>query len=107
MTISPERIEAEIAAEVKRIQAWNYSVGNMGYGKNATLTIDQVVTLANHLVRNRLQVEDARRAALLEAAKAALEASHDPVVERILAAAIAVERGKRDRTTSRPLRRPR
>ena len=80
MTISPldrrssesignERIEAEIAAEVRRIEAWNNTLENAARGLRSPLTPKWIRELANHLVRNRLQVEDARVQALLEAAK--------------------------------------
>ena len=71
MTISPERIqvEAEIAAEVKRIDAWvaSFSVTDVFRPRLHRISIR---SLAEHLVRIRLQVEDARLQALLEAAKA-------------------------------------
>ena len=49
MVITEERIQAEVAAEIRRIEVWNYFAGPLdGY---------QVRSLADHLVRNRLQVE--------------------------------------------------
>ena len=62
MTITPEYIEAEVEAEVRRIEAWNNLRSHSHY-----MTDGAIRSLANHLVRNRLQVE----AALLTAAKAA------------------------------------
>ena len=70
MTISPERIEAEIAAEVKCIEAWNDSEPYPESGMAGhPLFSSQVISLANHLCRNRLQVEDAQVKALVVALK--------------------------------------
>ena len=49
MTTTEERAQAEVAAEVRRIEVWNSFAGPLGDL--------QVRSLANHLVRNRLQVE--------------------------------------------------
>ena len=71
MTISPERIEAEIAAEVKRIQAWNEKAVLEGSRRHhPILSARTIRSLANDIVPKRLQVEDARVQALLEAVKA-------------------------------------
>ena len=50
MTTTEERVLVEVAAEVKRIEVWNQSQG-------PALTSEEVWSLSNHLVRNRLQVE--------------------------------------------------
>ena len=79
MTISPERVEAEIAAEVRRIEAWNNTLANAARGLSPPLTPKWIRELADYQVRKRLQVEDAPRRigvedaqihAILEAAKA-------------------------------------
>ena len=58
MTISPERIEAEIAAEVKRIEAWNNTLENAARGLRSPLTPIWIRELANDIVPKRLQVEE-------------------------------------------------
>ena len=55
MTISKERIQAEVMAETKRIEAWNASAG--WHRRGPALNGEEVRSLANHSVRNRLQVE--------------------------------------------------
>jgi hypothetical protein len=85
--VTNERIEAEVAAEVKRISAWNENVDQTipsrhflcpdmcaGYGlkeEDGPLCPHQVYSLANHLVRNRLTVE-MLDSGLLAALKAAI-----------------------------------
>ncbi len=85
MTISNERIEREVEAEVKRITAWNGYASEespcpdicAGYGvheEDGPLCPHQILGLANHLVRNRMQADIVRIEAeeeLLKAAKAA------------------------------------
>lgn len=62
-----KRIEAEVAAEIKRIEAWNRFNLSKTDGSNP-LVGWQIDSLANHLVRNRMQVEEGQNHALLEAA---------------------------------------
>ena len=81
MTISPDRIEAEIAAEVKRIGAWMTTHPNPKKdGPKQLLYVAEIRSLAEHLVRNRLQVEDARLQALLEAARNAIAGFEELIV---------------------------
>ena len=56
MTITEERIQAEVAAEIRRIEAWNATQQNTPTWI-AFLSEKAIISLANHLVRNRLQVE--------------------------------------------------
>jgi len=62
-----ERIEAEIAAEVRRIEAWNDP--ELAHVVGSWLRPSAIRSLANHLCQSRLQVEDARVAALVAQAK--------------------------------------
>ena len=68
MTISEERIQAEVEAEIRRIAAWDQA--NRSYPQYLFPLMEpaQVRSLAEHLVRNRLQVEMGQQGALLEAA---------------------------------------
>ena len=67
--ISQERIEAEVEAEAKRIEAW-YNAPNRATNTTC-LTPWSIRSLASHLVRNRLQIEMAQDSALLAAAETA------------------------------------
>jgi len=60
MTISEECIEAEVEVEVRRIAAWNDMADCPNGCPPKPLSIHQVQSLANHLVRNRLQAEIAQ-----------------------------------------------
>ena len=64
-----ERIEAEIAAEIKRIEAWNNNnepACTLCGGVEESLCSHEIRSLANYLARNRLLVEDARITARVE-----------------------------------------
>lgn len=67
-----QRIEALIAAEVKRIQAWNKDFQSVWNFKRPALTQFQVAALATYQARNPTPLADATIAALLDAARAAL-----------------------------------
>ena len=67
MTISEERIQAEVAAEIKRIEAWVN-------GEWPWMPGPAIYSLASHLVRNRLQVEMTADSGLLVAAEAIVKA---------------------------------
>ncbi len=71
MTTNNKRIEAEIAAEVKRIEAWREAELALPFRWSAAKG-GEIRSLAEYQTRKRLQVEDARLAALLDAALAAL-----------------------------------
>jgi len=78
--VTNERIEAEIATEVKRIVTYIETVPWPAtpslYGEHWIGTVAWAEGLANHLVRNRMQVgivRDAQHRRLMEAAKAALK----------------------------------
>ncbi len=77
--MNTDRIEAAIRAEAKRIQAWNWS-RRTPEGLPATpIPNPDILVLANHLVRNRLQAEDANLRALVAAVfryKTALRAAY-------------------------------
>ena len=56
MTISNERIEAEVEAEIRRIKVWVN-------GEWPWMPDPAIHSLASHLVRNRLQIEMALKEA--------------------------------------------
>ena len=57
MTITEERVQAEVAAEIRRIEWWNQAARPYPQYLFPLLSPAQVRSLADHLVRNRLQVE--------------------------------------------------
>ena len=77
MSISPEYIEAEIAAEVKRIKAWNNNnepACTLCDDVDESLCSHEIHSLANDIVCKRLQVEDAQVKALVQALTVLLNA---------------------------------
>ena len=62
-------IEAEIQAEAKKIEAWYGNPYECPLASSTKLTHESIQSLANHLVRNRIQVEDAQVKALVKAAR--------------------------------------
>ena len=54
-------IQAEVEAEIRRIEAWNQSASSCEFETcevhSEPLSEEQIVSLASHLVHNRLQVE--------------------------------------------------
>jgi len=64
--MNTDHIEAEVQAEVKRIEAWNYSDEARRTLGHTPLSVNQVASVARY-VRNRLMVQDAQIKALREA----------------------------------------